>query len=106
SAAGLRAARQAAWGVAIPRLTYLVVMVYQTTIVIGFLAYYVAPKFKVIFRDFGLKLPWVTEQVMRLTSSDPVRGWILVTQILGFLVAILMGFIPFALIVWLFLDLA
>jgi len=52
------------WMVVLPRLLYPVVLLVFIGVITSFLMIYIVPKYKAIFRDFGLRLPEVTESVI------------------------------------------
>jgi type II secretory pathway component PulF len=53
----------AVWLEAAPRALYPVVVLLAMSVIVSFLALFIMPKFDKIYRDFGLKLPWLTEQL-------------------------------------------
>lgn len=54
-------------------LLYLAVLVFALFSVAGFVMYYIIPKFKKIFEDFGTELPSLTVWVIR--TSDNITQW-------------------------------
>ncbi len=54
-------------------LAYLVMMVFMLCGIVGFVMYYIVPKFKAIFDDFDVELPWMT--VLVIEASDFVVDW-------------------------------
>jgi len=66
-AAGIRAVRQAAWGSVASRFLYLAAVFFVTQVITGFIAYFIAPKYEAIFRDFGVPLPNVTVATLRFS---------------------------------------
>jgi type IV pilus assembly protein PilC len=58
-------------------MIYPVAVITVATSIVGFIMYYIIPKFKAIFNDFGVELPGIT--VMLITMSDAVVGyWFLI----------------------------
>lgn len=69
-------------------LLYLAAMVFALFSVAGFLMYYIIPKFKKIFEDFGTELPSLTKWVIEV--SDAFVEWYY-----------LIAFVVFAILAWL-----
>jgi type IV pilus assembly protein PilC len=58
-------------------MIYPVAVITVATAIVGFIMYYIIPKFKAIFNDFGVELPGIT--VMLIGISDAVVGyWFLI----------------------------
>jgi type II secretory pathway component PulF len=95
-AAASRSLRQAAWGSAAARFAYLgwVLLTMQT--VIGFILFFITPKFEAIFRDFGVPLPEVTILSIDIGHMFIRWGWLTLPLVL-FEVACLVV-LPFALL--------
>jgi protein transport protein HofC len=82
-AAELRATRQAAWGAIAGRYSYIVVFVIVLQTIIGFLMYYIMPKFEAIFKDFGMPLPRVTIATIEATHGIVKYGILVFPAIVG-----------------------
>lgn len=52
------------WLDVLPRLIYPFLLLLVLTVIGGFLMIFIIPKFAMIFQDFHMKLPWLTEQIM------------------------------------------
>lgn len=77
-------------------LMYPTVILTTCTLVVGFVMYYIIPKFKKIFDDFGTELPEMT--IMLINASDAfVNYWYLLTPVLyvPLSLAIAIGFAEF-----------
>ncbi len=59
-AATLRASRERVLGTTFARLAYLAELVIVMHVIVGFVFYFILPKFEAIFYDFGVTLPPVT----------------------------------------------
>lgn len=96
-ASGLRegldaqATRRAQRAQFLPKLTYLCVLLVTMQAIGGFIALFIAPKFQMIFADFGVALPALTQFVFR--SSYRIGQFILP---LGLLELALLIYIPYA----------
>lgn len=66
-AAGMRAVRQSAWGGIALRFSYLAFVFFYMQVIIGFLVYFIAPKYEAIFSDFGVPLPTYTIVTLELS---------------------------------------
>ncbi len=62
-------------------LCYLIAVVLALFVVASFLMYWVIPKFKKIFEDFGTELPPLTEAIIKI--SDEVFVWIPAVLLIG-----------------------
>ncbi len=49
-------------------MVYPIVVILVATCIVGFILYYIIPKFEVIFRDFEIKLPWITELLISMSQ--------------------------------------
>jgi type II secretory pathway component PulF len=103
SAASARAQRQVAWGSILSRLVYLSVVLIHIQVVVGFISYFVAPKFEAIYKDFGISLPDVTIRVILFTHFLTRYGAIFSLLILAELAVIVMT--PLAMFGLFYLDL-
>lgn len=63
-----RTLRQPVWHAVAGRLAYLVVLLIVMQAIFGFVLYFIVPKFKKIFMDFGVKLPRMTLLVLQLSD--------------------------------------
>src|SRR5690349_464749 len=45
-------------------MVYPVVVILVAVLILAFIMLYIIPKFEKIFKDFNMKLPWITEQLM------------------------------------------
>ncbi len=61
-------------------MVYPIVVILVATAIVGFILYYIIPKFEQIFRDFGIKLPWITELLISM-SHVVVDYWFLLLLI-------------------------
>jgi protein transport protein HofC len=66
-AASARQSRQAAWGNVAGSFAYLVAVICFMQTIIGFVLYFIIPKFEAIFKDFGISLPLVTILVIKFS---------------------------------------
>jgi protein transport protein HofC len=66
-AAAARAMRQAAWGSLASRLAYIGALLLALQIIVGFVMYFILPKFEAIFKDFGVPLPKATIFTIEMT---------------------------------------
>jgi protein transport protein HofC len=91
-------ARLPIWMAIASRLAYLLIMLFGLQTVLGFLLYYVMPKFEDIFRTFGLALPRITVIAIHATGAvinySHLLGWIPVLE------AVLLIFLPFSFMSW------
>jgi type II secretory pathway component PulF len=75
-AAALRESRRTAWGTAAAQVSYLLVVAMVMQVIIGFLFYYVAPRFEAIYKDFGIQLPDLTLRMLQAGYTLTVLGGI------------------------------
>src|SRR5690606_16478289 len=61
-------------------MIYPVAVITVATCIVGFIMYYIIPKFKEIFLDFGVELPAITEVLINL-SDWVVNYWYLIPVI-------------------------
>lgn len=61
-------------------MIYPVAVITVATLIVGFIMYWIIPKFKAIFQDFGVELPTITE-VLISTSDIVVNYWYLIPVI-------------------------
>jgi protein transport protein HofC len=66
-AANARTSRQTAWGGVLARFLYLSAVLVFTQVVMSFIAYFIAPKFEAIYKDFGMPLPEMTIFTIRVS---------------------------------------
>lgn len=89
-AASSRASRQAAWGSIVSRFVYLVVVQITLQVVIGFIMYFITPKYQAIFNDFGIPLPALTLYTLEIADFfarwAPLMVLLLLAQMLIFVV--------------------
>jgi type IV pilus assembly protein PilC len=55
-------------------MVYPIAVISVAVGILSFIMVYIIPKFEAIFKDFGFRLPWLTEQLMA-TSNWFVRYW-------------------------------
>jgi type II secretory pathway component PulF len=77
------------------RMAYLGWVAFFGLAIVGFLMYFIIPKFEAIFRDFGVELPEVTLLVIRASHHAVDLGWL---WILIALMALI--YLPFAVAGW------
>jgi len=94
-----RAALPSTWGWIVGRLCYLLVILLALQSIIGFISYFILPKFEAIFKDFGTALPQFTIMTIQATHILMRYGWI-TALLLGLEVAILL-ILPISLVGWL-----
>lgn len=71
-------------------LFYPAVVLLFALALFGFVCAYVLPRFEEIFRDFGLKLPWITEAVLKL-GRHPME--LVVIPALGLVLGIVVAYL-------------
>jgi type II secretory pathway component PulF len=79
------------WIDMVPQFLYVAVVLIVISLIVSFLGYFIVPKFKKIFADFGVELPHVT-QVLVMQSDYIANYWYVVvlgTQFLLLMVMIL-----------------
>jgi type II secretory pathway component PulF len=96
-AATNQSARLPIWIAIASRLAYLLLMLLGLQTLLGFLLYYIMPRFESIFRDFGVGLPRIT--VFMITATGAVIGhssfgWAQLVELA------LLIFLPFSFINW------
>lgn len=57
-------------------ISYLALIINVMIFITGFVMYYIMPKFKKIFEDFGTELPWLTIQLIHVSDAF-VNYWFL-----------------------------
>lgn len=72
-AAARRAQRGGDWGGLSSKLAYVVTLLLAMQTVVGFVAYFIMPKFEAIFRDFGIPLPGIT--IFTIEASHVLGGY-------------------------------
>ena len=72
-ASGIRTERNQVWGQAASRFTYLIFTALAIQVIIGFVFYFIIPKFEAIFKDFGMSLPPAT--IFAIKASHWLMGW-------------------------------
>lgn len=72
------------WGASSPTLLvlYLLIVPSIAVAIVAFQMYYIVPKFKAIFNDFGIELPVVTQQLVDL-SDFTVDNFFLISPLWG-----------------------
>ena len=93
-AAALRSSRESAWGTTAARFVYLGSVLMTMQALVGFMLYFMIPKFEAIFKDFGISLPRVTR--ITIEMSHFVIQYFFVTGPILFLVEVI---IPLFLVV-------
>jgi type IV pilus assembly protein PilC len=69
------------WMEMFPQLVYPFVLLIVITSVVSFLGYFIVPKFKKIFQDFGVSLPPATQMLLYQTDFIVEYGWVVVLGI-------------------------
>jgi protein transport protein HofC len=97
-AATAQSARLPIWIGIASRLAYLLLMLLGLQTVLGFLLYYIIPRFESIFRVFGLGLPPITLIMIKATGAvinfSPLFGWVPLVEVA------LLIFLPFSFMNW------
>jgi protein transport protein HofC len=97
-ASGARATQFASWSAVASRLAYLLLVILIAEGISGFQLYFIMPKFESIFRDFGIRLPEITVDVIQfshtLISASPIAFMLFLAELVCFL------FIPFSFNGW------
>ncbi|WP_435006685.1 type II secretion system F family protein [Tundrisphaera lichenicola] len=75
------------------RIAYLSWVVLIGQGIVGFVLYFIVPKFEAIFNDFGIELPELTRFVISISHSIVDYGWIVFFPLIGYLI-----YLPFALL--------
>jgi protein transport protein HofC len=84
-------------GTVTPKLAYLAAVLLALQTIVGFVLYFIAPKFEAIFMDFGIDLPGPTKFV--ITAGH----WIVRSGCIGLLVVAelaILAYLPFAYFGW------
>lgn len=76
-------------GAALPLQAYVVNVVVILLIIVSFLMYWIIPKFKEIFNDFGVELPAISKRLFDLSSSAGTY-WFIVGPVLFLPMALLL----------------
>ncbi|MFO0953180.1 MAG: type II secretion system F family protein [Isosphaeraceae bacterium] len=66
-AAEARARQQSIYGGVAARFGYVFALLFAGQVIVGFISYFIVPKFEAIFKDFGMPLPEVTITSIRIT---------------------------------------
>lgn len=96
-AAGLREAeasethRQLYTARIIPRIAYLILLLFAVESIGGYMAYWVMPKFQAIFSDFGVDLPGPTLAAMRVGQFLAYSGVLVLAILVQLVVAALLA---------------
>src|SRR5262245_6477673 len=77
------------WIELVPQLVYVTVIVVAIAAVVGFLGYFIVPKFKKIFGDFGAELPDLTRSVITDSTVIGNYWYVVVLTIQGVLLLII-----------------
>ena len=93
AAALLRQSRQPILQTFGARIAYLCWVLFAGENVVGFVLYFILPRFEAIFKDFGSELPRITRQILRLSHVVVQYGWLFSLAQLGVLVYLLLVFI-------------
>lgn len=74
----------------IPNLLYLLAVIWAFINILGFVMYYIVPKFQAIFADFGVNLPGITINLIKLSHvfMDVVFVLILIAPVLAILLLV------------------
>lgn len=64
-------------GKIIGAMVYPVVVIMVAVLILAFIMVYIIPKFKDIFEDFDMKLPWMTEKLIKVSDWFAQYFWIL-----------------------------
>jgi len=97
-AATARSARLPIWSAIASRLAYLLLMLLGLQTIMGFILYFILPKFEAIFNDFGISLPEVTVMVIGVSHFLIRYAWFFLWMPpIEFL---LLAFLPFSFIGW------
>jgi type II secretory pathway component PulF len=70
-----------AWMEMFPQLVYPFVLLIVITGIVSFLGYFIVPKFKRIFQDFGVSLPPATEMLLYQSDLIVEYGWVVAVAI-------------------------
>jgi protein transport protein HofC len=97
-AATARSARLPIWTAIASRLAYLLLMLFALQTIMGFILYFILPKFEAIFKDFGITLPEVTVMIISASHFLIRYGWFFGWMPLIELVVLI--FLPFSFIGW------
>jgi protein transport protein HofC len=98
-AAATRSALQPAWIALSSRFAYLVVLLGAIQVIVGFIMYFIVPKFEAIFNDFGARLPEITILLIHGTHWLIRYGWLFGLLIVGSEVFLLM-YLPISFYGW------
>jgi type IV pilus assembly protein PilC len=77
------------WIELVPQLVYVTVVLVAIAAVVGFLGYFIVPKFKKIFSDFGAELPALTRSVITDSSVIGKYWYVVVLTIQGVILLII-----------------
>jgi type II secretory pathway component PulF len=90
-AAVSRLRRQSAWGNVAASAVYLGCVFFGMIVIVGFVLYYIIPKFEAIFSDFGVALPDMTRLVIQ-ASHFVIEYFFVWFFLLLLVVGVLVGF--------------
>jgi protein transport protein HofC len=98
-AADLRSAQVPGRAALATRSAYFVFLLVVVQLISSFLLYFIMPKFQVIFRDFGVPLPWLTRSLLGgsqflVQSTGPVLALVVLVE------AALLLVLPFSIAGW------
>ncbi len=82
-AASARSALQPAWILLSSRFAYFVVLLGVIQVIVGFLMYFIIPKFEAIFNDFGASLPEITILLIHVSHWLVRYGWLFGLLLIG-----------------------
>ena len=91
TAASIRAARAPIWTAISTRIAYILGVLLMMESIVGFVMYFIIPKFEAIFRDFGVPLPAIT--IFVIDVSRFVMVYLFWFSLVNFAV---LGLVPFA----------
>ncbi len=78
------------WGSTLVRILYLLKLIVVLEAIVGFITYFILPKFEAIFADFGTSLPRTTALVIGVThvlvDYWPLTALFLLMQVLAYIV--------------------
>ena len=93
-----RASHLPVWTSIASRITYILMLVLAIQTVIGFLLYFIVPKFEAIFRDFNTSLPQIT--IYTIKASHFIVKYFFPILPIFLLELFLLFYIPFSLVGW------
>jgi type II secretory pathway component PulF len=82
-AGSFRETRQPVLAAISSRLAYIGWVVAIASSIVGFIMYFIVPKFEAIFKDFGVDLPGVTRMVIKLSHFVVDYSWVVVLGLLA-----------------------